>query len=246
MTTPVLDPADRSCPSQFQLDRLSADELTNLERMRLERHVASCAACERGLVERAVERAQFVPEPRTLARLTPRAGAGARPSWRRALVVSLPVVLCAATVLVVSYARPPSAPAIPRQSVTKGGVETHVMVQRDGVVSALGAVARVQPDDRLQVTISLPEPRFVAVYSCDGAGSVSRYAPIERAMVAMAPGAEQALPNSTILDGVPGRETLAVFACLDEQTDAALRDHVLGGAPSGCEVSRTELLKAVP
>jgi hypothetical protein len=242
----MLDPGDGPCPSQFQLDRLSASELTNLERMRLERHVASCAACERGLVERAVERAQFVPDPRTLARLTPRASPGALASWRRAMMVSVPVVLCAAGVLVVTFVRQPSSPAILRESVTKGGFEASVMVERKGVVSALGAVARVQPDDRLQVTISLPEPRFVAVYSCDGAGAVTRYAPIDAAMVAMAPGAEQALPNSTILDGVPGRETLAVFACRHEQSDAVLRDHVLGGAPGGCEVSRTELLKAVP
>ena len=240
MTTTVLDPPDSQCPSPFQLDRLSGNELTNLERMRVERHVASCAACERGLVERAVERAQFVPDPRTLARLTPRRAA----RWRRALLVAVPVAACAAGVLVVTSARPPSSPAILRESVTKGGVEASVMVERKGVVSALGAVAHVQPDDRLQVTISLPEPRFVAVYSCDGAGSVSRYAPIDTPMIAMAPGAEQALPNSTILDGVPGRETIAVFACAHEQSDAALREHVLGGAPSGCDVMRTELLKA--
>ncbi|MEO7734390.1 MAG: hypothetical protein ABIY55_25765, partial [Kofleriaceae bacterium] len=207
--------------------------------------VASCAACERGLVERAVERAQFVPEPRTLARLTPHRTSGAS-RWRRALLVAVPVAACAAGVLVVTSVRQPSEPAILRESVTKGGVEASVMVERKGVVSALGAVAHVQPDDRLQVTISLPEPRFVAVYSCDGAGSVSRYAPIDTAMVAMAPGAEQVLPNSTILDGVPGRETIAVFACVHEQSDAVLREHVLGGAPSGCDVSRTELLKASP
>jgi hypothetical protein len=242
MTTTVLDPPDGQCPSQFQLDRLSGNELTNLERMRVEHHVASCAACERGLVERALERAQFVPEPRTLARLTPRRAA----PWRRALLVAVPVMVCAAGVVVVTFGRQPSSPVIARESVTKGGVEASVMVERKGVVSALGRVAHVQPDDRLQVTISLPEPRFVAVYSCDGAGSVTRYAPIDSVMIAMAPGAEQALPNSTILDGVPGRETVAVFACVHEQSDAVLREHVLGGAPSGCDVSRTELLKALP
>src|SRR5687767_5923977 len=98
MTVNAQHAAESGCPSPFQLDRMSGGELAAVERMRMERHVAGCAACERGLVERAVERAQFVPVPRTLARLGARAGG--RRWWRRAMAVAVPAVLCAAGVVV--------------------------------------------------------------------------------------------------------------------------------------------------
>jgi hypothetical protein len=239
MTSSVIDES-RQCPSQFQLDRLSANELTSLERMRLERHVASCASCERGLVDRAVERAQFVPDPRTWARLTT-AGRFPRSRRRRWALASVPVLMCAACIVIAIRVRQP-APIV-RDSVTKGGVEVSLVVQRHG---ALVTDGRVQPEDRLQVAIRLPDARFVAVYSIDGSRSVSRYAPIGTAMVAMAAGGEQVLPNSTILDGVLGRETIVVFACARDQSDAALRAHVLDGAIPGCDIARTELVKVAP
>jgi hypothetical protein len=214
------------CPSPFQLDRLSAGEPTGLERLRLERHLAGCAACERGLVERGLERARFVPERRTLARLAPR-----RP-WP-----ALAVLAIACAVLVQR-----SEPAIPRAARAKGGAVATLIVERAGARSVLDARAHVRPGDRLQVLVRVPTPRFVAVYSRDGAGEVTRYAPLI-GMLAVAPGADQPLPNSTILDAVPGREVVAVFACAAPLPDAVLRAAVVAGAPPGCEVTRTELTK---
>jgi hypothetical protein len=234
------DDAGRQCPSQFQLDRLSANELTSLERMRLERHVASCPTCERGLVDRAVERAQFVPDPRTWGRLAATAPRSRR--WRRWTLAAAPAIACACVLIAMQVRQ--SGSGVSRHSVTKGGIEISLVVERNGVRAALGLDGRVRPGDRLQVAVRVPEARFVAVYSIDGTRSVSRYAPVEAAMVAIAPGSEQVLPNSTILDDVLGRETLVVFTCVRDQPDATLRAYVLGGAIPGCDVSRTELIKA--
>ena len=235
-----------ACPSQLQLDRLSGDEVTALERRRLEHHITGCPACERGVAQRAAERAEFVADPRLLARLSERASAVPPARHRHRIAIAVPAILCAAAVLLVLRTRS-SSPAIERRTVTKGGFEARLVIERDGeLLPIAGAGGLVHPGDRLQVAISVQAPRFVAVYSIDGAGTVSRYVPIDRVMLAMAGGAEQVLPNSTILDEVPGRETIAVFACLDAQSDTALRDHVQGGTLAGCEISRIELRKVVP
>lgn len=234
------DDAQDHCPSQFQLDRLSADDATRDERIRLERHVASCATCKRGLAERADERARFVPNPRTLAQLTASAGRARRLRW---LATSAPVALCAAAVLIAWRVR---QPAIARRGSPKGGVEVSLFVERNGVPMPLDAGGRVRPDDRLQVAVSLPEPRYVAVYSVDGARAVSRYSPTDAAMVAIGPGIEQVLPNSTILDNVLGRETLVVFTCTGDHGDAELRARVAEGELAGCEIARYELDKVAP
>jgi hypothetical protein len=193
-----------------------------------------------------VERAEFVADPRLLARLSEHAPVVPPAQRRHRIAIAVPVILCAAAVLVVLRTRS-SGPTIERRTVTKGGFEARLVVERgDALLPIAGSGGLVHPGDRLQVAISVSAPRFVAVYSSDGANTVSRYAPIDRAMLAMAAGAEQVLPNSTILDGVLGRETIAVFACLDDQRDTALRDHVRGGTIAGCEISRIELRKVAP
>jgi hypothetical protein len=59
----------------------------------------------------------------------------------------------------------------------------------------------------------------------------------------MAPGVEQELPNSTILDDVLGDEVLALFVCEHQELDEVLRAHVASGAPAGCQVTRRLLHK---
>lgn len=154
--------------------------------------------------------------------------------WRRAAVLALAAL---------GLLRPDAGQPDPRAALAKGGAAATLIVEHAGVQRAVGAVGRVAAGDRLQLTVRVPAPRFVAVYSRDGAGAITRYAPIATAMQAIAPGREQLLPNSTILDEVPGHETIAVFACVAAQADAVLRAHVLIGAPPGCEVLRSELIK---
>ena len=169
-----------ACPSHLQLDRLSAGDLTDIERSQLERHVAGCAACEHGLAQRALEREQFIPDPRLLAEL------GASPAKRRHLAVWGPVILCAAGIVLLVQAARPDPETIGRRGVAKGAVEPRLLVRSAGehaAVHTLAAGATVHPGDQLQAAISLPGPRFVAVYSLDAAGAITRYAPIETAMV---------------------------------------------------------------
>jgi hypothetical protein len=241
------DDAER-CPSQLALDRSFAGELSDLEQARLSRHVAHCTSCSRELANRCDERDAFAPDPRLLAQLrqdAPGKAAGSTTRrWRRAAFAAVPLVLCAAGVVLVlrpAASTPPEE--LDRRAVSKGGGHVALFVQRDGELRELGDAARVYPGDRLQVKVRVPALRFVAVYSRDGAGVVSRYAPVDLPMVQVAAGGDVILPNSTVLDDVLGQEFLAVFSCQDRQEEQVLRAHVEGSQPAGCDVTRYRLDK---
>jgi hypothetical protein len=249
-------PSEAGCPSQYQLDRLSADEVTDIERARLERHVVGCAACAGALEQRAIERSELVADPRLLARLAadgrsvpPPRRARRRWAWAPAFAVAIGLLIAVRASQ--TDPRPPARtdpqpPARSRRTVLKGGADARIFIERSGRLLAIEPAGEspvlVQSGDRLQVAIRLPEPRFVAVYSIDGSGTVSRYAPVDTPMVRM-PAGEQVLPNSTILDDVLGRETVTVFACAADQSDLALRRQLRDTAVPECQVSRVELVK---
>lgn len=264
--------AEGACPSQLMLDRLMGDDLSDVERARIERHASTCARCVAQLAEREGEQARFAPDPVLLARLQERgppmpaalidesgdAAGDAEPvraaaRWRRGYQIAGALVFAAAAVALLFLARPPKKEPIPQRVATatgaparlttSKGATARVVVERGAARWEVSELGQVRPYDRIQVTVRLADERFVAVYARDGAGVVARYAPMEATMVALPGGGERALPNSTILDEVLGRERLAVFVCRELQPDEALRAHVERGAPAGCEVSRIELTK---
>lgn len=149
---------DGGCPSQFLLDRLSAGELSDVERVGVEKHTAACPMCQRGLAARETERAEFTPDPRVLTRLAELSAA--RPRWnarRRWVAMAAPAFLCAAGLLLVLRARPSGEPSgqasgqgapatvIPRHGNIKGGFTAKILVERDGELSVLEPAARPAP-----------------------------------------------------------------------------------------------------
>jgi hypothetical protein len=236
------------CPSQLVLDRLFAEELGDLDRVRVSRHVAACTSCARELANRLDERDAFAPDPQLLARLrkgVPGQGFGATPKrWRWFALVSAPLAVCAAGLLLMlrpTVSQPEDL--IDRSATRKGGGSVALFVQRDGELRELGDAAQVNPGDQLQATIRTPARRFVAVYSRDGEGTISRYSPVDLPMVQVEPGGDVILPNSTVLDAVLGGEVLAVFLCQDPRDDLSLRARVESGQLAGCEVVRYHLQK---
>jgi Putative zinc-finger len=182
----------------------------------------------------------------------------ARPIW----IVTPALAAAAAVVLLLRTPRPEEeidpaldparlgtrkGPTVGATSPSGSASRVRILVERGAARWELAGLGAVRPGDRIQATVELAEERFVAMYARDGAGVILRYAPNDAAnhapMIALPMGGERALPNSTILDEVLGRELLAVFVCRAAQTDEVLRAHVERGAPAGCEVSRLELVK---
>jgi anti-sigma factor RsiW len=262
VTAPLAHGGPDACPSQLALDRLFAGELHDLERARLLRHLAGCASCAEQMAARQAERDAFVPDPALEERLErlerlggepPAARAPARVEpprakprrWAKLAPAALALASCAALLALTLRPRS-SAPPIDRRSTLKGGHEVQLFVQRHGELLPVADGGQLHPGDQLQVALRVAAPRFVALYSRDGAGTISRYAPIASTMVEVSPGEEAILPNSTVLDDVLGPELLAVFSCARPQEEALLRAQVEAGQPAGCEVHRLRLDKVLP
>lgn len=259
MTAHLSQDGSSGCPSELALDRLFAGECNDLEKARILRQLASCAACAEALEARRAEREDFAPDPQLLARLaaldaqptaapslaprgTPR---GAARRWRHLAPAAVALASCAA--LLVLALRPRSSdPAIDRSATSKGGPRVELLLLRRGELSPVADGDTLYPGDQLQVVLRVAAPRFVALYSRDGAGTLSRYAPTDPTMTQVLPGGAAIMPNSTVLDEVLGRETLAVFLCELPQEDARLRAHVEAGQPAGCEVHRLHVDKVLP
>lgn len=174
------------------------------------------------------------------------------PLWKKLAPAVLALGSCAA-LLALTLRPGPAEPPIDRRATRKGGAgparepqAVQLFVQRGGELVPVVDGGRLHPGDQLQLVLRVAAPRFVALYSKDGAGAISRYAPIDSAMVEVRSGEEVVLPNSTVLDEVLGPERLAVFLCARPLEEAALRAHVEAGQPAGCEVRRLRLDKVLP
>lgn len=193
-----------------------------------------------------------LPPARSSTSAAPRPPRPPRPPlWKKLAPAVLALGSCAA-LLALTLRPGPAEPPIDRRATRKGAgpardpQAVQLFVQRGGELVPIVDGGRLHPGDQLQVVLRLAAPRFVALYSKDGAGAVSRYAPIDSAMVEVSSGQEVVLPNSTVLDDVLGPERLAVFFCARPLEEVVLRAHVEAGQPAGCEVRRLRLDKVLP
>ena len=99
---------------------------------------------------------------------------------------------------------------------------------RDNSVSVLRA-----DTNRVLKTIKVgAEPGFVAVLSVDGAGSVSRYAPVEGPLAPLPAHERRLLEGSIVLDGQLGRERVLAFLCAQPSAGEELVARLRAAAPS--------------
>jgi hypothetical protein len=121
-------------------------------------------------------------------------------------------------------------------------------VSHSGAVREGAAGERVEPGDALRFTYSATEARYVAVLSVDGAKRASTYYPATGAATREEPGAEVALPLSTVLDDTLGEETIYGVGCLQPFDVEAVRrslERAPDRAPAlaGCNIDTLVLRK---
>jgi hypothetical protein len=231
------------CLSDFALDRRLGSELGAEEETLARGHIASCPRCAGRWTLLRAERDAFAAEaPALRARALPGRG---RP--RRWLAAGMCAVSAAVAALVLT-----SAPE--REGTrSKGGVwRLGFYVSHAGAVREGAPGERVQPGDALRFTYGAADARYVAVLSLDGARRASTYYPASGGPRREEPGADVALPLSTVLDDALGEETIYGVACLRPFDPEALRrslEREPGRAPSlpeGCSVDVIVLHKEAP
>jgi len=254
------------CVSDFQLDRLISGALGERVSSELRQKIVNCSACQQRVARFEQQKATFEPDPDLLHQLQSPCSRDSSSKWfnafrkvlversgqRRGLTLALPIL---ASLLIVAGLTRESRRAeqgVMRAATKGASTGIRVLIQRGSqqqIFSADDSQIRVYSGDRLQVLVDLPRSRFVAVYTRDAQGSVARYAPVGVSMVRMGPGRNLSLPNSTVMDGQPGAETLSVFVCDKSRRSDELQRYVLNPSKlstrlEGCAVSMTTLFKS--
>lgn len=240
-------PFGDGCPSTFRLDQLLAGELRPQEQRRLREHAAACAPCGRRLDDMECWRARFLTTPPPLPGWALPARPPPPPRRRRAWTYAAVSAVAIGTCLVVGTTGTtvgPDSPPADRQPRSKGGgARLGLYVQHRGEVRRAEPGEVLHPGDALRFTVTSKVARFVAVLSLDGAGQASIYFPDHGQAARVEPGVDVALPRSTLLDDVVGRELLVGVFCDSPVDLEPLRAALAAGAggmaaPSGCETAR--------
>ena len=204
-----------SCPSTFTLDRHLIGELTPEASRAVEVHLAECAACQARWAELARFNADFaVPCPSFSSIRQARVG-----RWKK-LALSGAVVSAVGALAAIFW------PTNPVEEVrTKGGLRLGYHVSRAGAVWLAGPNEELLEHDSIQFIFTAPQPGFLAVFSVDGRGEVSRYYPGEGDRAAVYDPEQSRVSTSTVLDAALGEETfVAVFCNHSFQTKEVARN----------------------
>lgn len=178
------------CPSELRLDQLVVGELAVAVARETRTHVAECLPCRRRVADIERERVAFVH---------------ALPRRRAPWVAGISAAAAAAAIVVVATRGGGEEPG----NRTKGsGEHMSVYVEHRGHVHQASLDERVEPGDKLQMTLTLREARHISLFGTDATGATTVY--FEGRLDA---GTDIPLPNSIILDGTLGRESYVVLFC---------------------------------
>ena len=235
------------CPSDFAFDKQLAGELDATEKSVLEKHTVECERCTRRLVELSGEKETFVRQAPALV-LPRRPRSPARWLWGPGAAV----VAAAAAILLTMR-----APADTTR--TKGRPATlDFYVSHAGTVRAGAPGERLEPGDALRFAVTTREPRYVAIFSVDGARHASVYYPGGARAAPVSPGERTPLPASTVLDDTLGDETLYAVFCARSFEIGPLLESLSGAVsrraearaldnwriPDDCDLDATRVHKA--
>jgi hypothetical protein len=198
--SPVLQPRDKSCASDYALDRMRLGELVGTRAGdETLAHLQTCARCRDRMAELAAVR---VP-PLDFGGLRPRRG-----GWRLSLIWGIPVCAAAAVVLLLS----PWRAATERSK--GGGWQLGVVVQHsNGHTERVSPGAVLAPGDHLRFEVAAPHDAFVSVISLDARAAVTAFVPAAGNALPVKVGRRQLLDGAVLLDDSVGPERLLLSAC---------------------------------
>jgi hypothetical protein len=227
------------CPSDYAFDRHIAGELGGEETSALKEHAGGCERCRRRLVELSREKEAFGREAPPL--VMPRTRAPLRWLWGGGGILAA----AAANVLFVRLGGDTTR--------TKGGGATlGFYVSHAGGVRLGAAGERLEPGDALRFIATTHEPKYLAIYSVDGARHISVYFPSGTQAALIESGERAPLPESTVLDDTLGDETIyGVFCEKPFEVESlrralSVRPERPPPAPEGCDVDAVRVRKEAP
>jgi hypothetical protein len=205
---------NRSCPSEFTLERWRFGELAGLpEEAQLVEHLKECPACSQKQAELARE--STPPSLNVDAIWANGRGEDSGKVWgsgRRHLGWGAGALAGASMALALVFLIRPSSPDI----LSKGGAWHLGIVakSKSGTIMRLDPGAPLSPGDRLRFEVFTSLPRAeIALVMLDGAGQVSQLAPSGEHSLSIAGGRQVLLQETVELDAHPGPERVVLVGC---------------------------------
>lgn len=263
-----LRPGRPNCPSDLQLDKMHAGELSAQKAAQISAHLATCAACTKHLQSNQIAELAPARAEAMLSGLRARLSKPPKTSlWQRLSErlnfdlrgLGTPILaLGAASVLAVvvgkGYAPWKSAgddSADVAQVREKGGLALHVhRLTAQGSVEVPSGAA-LGAGDRLRFVVDLPQPGHIAIVGVEQNGTLYSAWPLsENTETPLLPaGPRQILPGAISLDDSLGKETLYLVFCPSEIGSPINKCQSRGAeispnCPSGCTLAAFSLQKS--
>jgi hypothetical protein len=224
-----------TCLSDRALDTLMAGELAPDARARAEQHLPGCAACDARRRELEAARGAFPLEAPAFAKIVA-AVSPARARRRTWWLGGAFAMAAAAASMILAVRATPDTDAVR----TKGGAKLGFFVSHGDIVREGGPREVVHAGDRLQLVYTITQPRHLAVFLRDSEGTITTVFPRGTTAAKVEPGTNVPLPESLLLDGALGVETLLGVFCDHAAPVEALRRgaDAPGDPPDGCHLER--------
>lgn len=204
---------NRSCPSEFTIERWRFGELAGLpEEAALLAHLKECPACSQRQAGLARESTPAALDVDAIWAKGRGASAKVSGSGRRGLGWGLAALAGASAALALVLLIRPPAP----DTLTKGGAWRLGIVAKTkgGAVMRLDPGAPLSPGDRVRFEVFTTWPRAeIALLMLDGAGQVTQLAPSGEASLAIVGGRQVLLDQAFELDEHPGPERALLIGC---------------------------------
>ncbi len=236
-----------ACASDLQIDRWLAEELDDGSVARLEGHLAACARCQARLEDIRSSRAVsggVLPREIALHARSARRGPWSRWGARAGSVLAL----AAATVLVLRASHRDAELESGEGERAKGAGHVAFYVMHDGRAREGSDGERLAPGDAIEFAYTARVPGYLAIVSVDGAKHANVYYASEGRAARIEPGSDVSLPQSTVLDGTLGEESVYALFCASAVSVETLRT-ALEADPArqpdarGCKVDRHTFVK---
>jgi len=214
------------CPSDFQLDRYTLDELDEKKCEAIELHLAGCEACGvrfASMARSAEHLNQTYPTFSALDRALP--GKRTRATRLRTRFWPIAPLLGAVAGLSLWWTVGPGPEvAAPQGGLrSKGTVNLSYHIKRGNRVFEGGRDESLMPGEAVQFGARIARAGYFAVLSLDGRGEATVYYPLGTHAASL-PAGDHTLPLSTILDEALGTERVWGMLCDQPFELAPLRD----------------------
>lgn len=217
------------------LDRLLGDELLPEAGDTIRSHLSGCARCQDRLDAMRSFRSGVAVPPLPIIPALRASSVRTRQRWAMPAVTVLAVAASLGLFINRGWHQSGQSDSDTVSSRTKGSSRLGFYVKRGEQIQKGAPADILHPGDNIEFVYRAPSPGYLAIFSVDGQGKATVYYPTSPTAAAVQAG-ERVLPQSTLLDGVLGKETVYALFCTNAEQLEPIRAALETGSGTPPEV----------